>query len=177
MARKYHNSTTADSERAIPGFPRYFATDSGDIVSIARGERRTLAGSVDKDGYRKVILCERGIRHYKRVHVLVALAFRGEQPAGTVVCHLDGDHTNNAASNLAYVTQRENIAHKNLHGTMKRGVDHCQAKLSEESVHAILADSRPARVIAREHGVSKGAVDGIRSGRNWRHLSGGAAHG
>jgi len=165
-----HNSKTPAEARAVPGFPRYFATESGDIVSIARGKRRTLAGGVDKDGYRKVILCERGIRHYKRVHVLVALAFQGEQPAGTVVCHLDGNLKNNAASNLAYVTQRENIAHKIAHGTMRRGTDHCGAKLSEESAKAILRDRRPARVIAREYGVTKGAIDGIRYGRTWRHI-------
>lgn len=172
-----HNKSDSRAMRAIPGFSRYFATEGGEIVSLARGRRRRLIGGVDKDGYRKVILCERGIRHYKRVHVLIALAFHGYPPPGTVVCHLDGDLTNNIAPNLAYVTQRENIAHKNAHGTMKRGTEHPQAKLTEASARAILIDRRPARVIAREHGVSKGAVDGVRRGRTWKHLATGEANG
>jgi len=166
-----HNSKTPVNERPIPGFPRYFATADGEIISYARGKRHILAGSVDKDGYRKVILCERGLRHYKRVHVLIAMAFLGPQPTGTVVCHLDGDLTNNCASNVAYVTQRENIAHKVVHGTMTRGAAHHGAKLSEAAARSILCDRRPSRVIARQYGISKGAVDCIRHRRTWRHLS------
>lgn len=172
-----HNYKAPKIIRPIPGFSRYFASEDGKIISVARGKRRALAGSTDKDGYRNVILCERGVRHYKRAHVLIALAFHGYPPPGTVVCHLDGDLTNNSASNLDYVTQRENIAHKNAHGTMMRGEKHPLAKLTEASVRSILADHRPARVIAREYGVSKGAVDGVRSGKNWKHLSAEAEHG
>jgi hypothetical protein len=177
MTTTSKSKTPEPKKVPIPGFPRYFATERGEILSVARGAMRKLVGGVDKDGYRKVILCDNGIRHYKRVHALIALAYHGQPPPDMVVCHLDGDLKNNAAQNIAYVSQRENIGHKRLHGTMMRGAAHCRAKLTDEAVREIICDPRPARIVARDHGVTKGAVDGIRYGRTWKHLTREKAHG
>lgn len=43
------------------------------------------------------------------VHELVALAFLGERPPKSDVCHIDGNPTNNKITNLRYDTRTENI--------------------------------------------------------------------
>jgi hypothetical protein len=70
-------------------------------------------------------------------HTLVALAFIGEKPSPLhQVAHLDGDRTNNVLSNLAYVTAKENAAHKRVHGSDVKveGPDAGGAKLSADQV-------------------------------------------
>ena len=66
----------------------------------------------DKHAYRRVeltILVD-GVRKRKKkyVHVLVAEAFIGQCPVGYQVDHVDGNKSNNALSNLEYVSKREN---------------------------------------------------------------------
>jgi hypothetical protein len=57
-----------------------------------------------------------GARRTTAVHRLVALVFcEGE---GEVVRHLDGDKTNNAATNLAWGSYADNEADKVGHGTV-----------------------------------------------------------
>jgi hypothetical protein len=50
------------------------------------------------------------------VHHLVAAAFLGPKPDGAEVNHKDCDKTNNALSNLEYVSRGENIAHALANG-------------------------------------------------------------
>ncbi|MFE0413609.1 HNH endonuclease signature motif containing protein [Streptomyces tendae] len=107
----------------VPGFPDYLATDDGRIYSKPRrrldGRRirgRWLKGSPNSKGYLTVHLYRDG-RYTKGVHVLVAEAFHGPRPAGQVVRHLNGDPSDNRASNLTYGTQSENTRDAVRHGT------------------------------------------------------------
>ena len=62
----------------IAGFPRYLIGDNGKVRSLRKnGPDRILIGGRDKDGYRKVILCENGVKRHARVHILVLEAFTG----------------------------------------------------------------------------------------------------
>jgi len=165
------------SQACIAGYPLveiyedYFASYDGEIYSAKRKGLKKLKGGIDKDGYRKLIICNNGKRLHKRLHVLIANAFLGNQPEGTVVCHIDGDLKNNRADNLKYATQKENIADKIKHGTVINGERSPTAKLKKSQVIKIYKSKKPSGKIAKEYGVSKGAIDGIRSGRNWKHLT------
>lgn len=55
-----------------------------------------------------------GKRALMSVHRVVARAFIGECPANMVCNHKDGDKHNNSASNLEYITQRENCTHSRI---------------------------------------------------------------
>jgi hypothetical protein len=55
------------------------------------------------------MLSKNGRQIAHRVHALVAAAFIGPYPEGKVINHIDHRRTNNAASNLEYVTQAENL--------------------------------------------------------------------
>ena len=64
----------------------------------------------DGYGYITVGLTKESLTVRIRVHVLVARAFIGERPEKMVIDHIDKDVKNNNASNLRYISHRENIA-------------------------------------------------------------------
>lgn len=62
-------------------------------------------------GYERVCLTKNKIERTKRVHVLVAEAFIPNPENKPQVNHIDEDKTNNMASNLEWVTPRENLTY------------------------------------------------------------------
>ena len=105
--------------RPIPGYEgAYEVSDLGKVRSLSRevyagqGRTRRHAGrslSVwTGDHYSKVRLKLDGQGTTKNVHTLVALAFLGPCPDGMEVCHNNGRHHDNRASNLRYDTHSAN---------------------------------------------------------------------
>ena len=149
--------------------PEYEVSSEGEIRSSYTN--RPLVGGLDKDGYRKLVLCTGGGRKYARVASLVCEAFHGPCPDGCGVRHLDGCRVNNAASNLAWGTQKENIADKRRHGTDQRGERHPRSILDDDAVRQIRGRlGASAKDLAEEFGVKPCAVYAVRSGRAWRHV-------
>lgn len=115
--------------------------------------------------------------------------------------HNDGSRANNHFHNLRWATASENMLDKNAHGTASVGsrngahtkpdriprgdrngrrtkpeaypvgASHHSARLTDEGVRAIRNDPRSRRAIASSYGVSKCAVDGIKTGKTWRHVT------
>lgn len=112
---------TAEEWRPIAGYPHYFATSSGRIVSCQPRwkQPRELKGGWTQSGggYRMVLLVNADGVACKTIHGLVATAFHGPRPEGMQARHLDGDKTNNAADNLRWGTASENNLDKVAHGT------------------------------------------------------------
>lgn len=78
---------------------------------------RYLKQSNDSDGYKIVKLITLDNKRIKKVHRLVCLAFIGPPPEGMIVCHNDGNPSNNDISNLRYDTPGSNMLDKVKHGT------------------------------------------------------------
>ena len=105
----------------LPGFEcciEYYVNREGKVKSTKGLSDRILKHKRHKSGYPMVSLTQRlgkkGIK-YCCVHTLVAFAFLGNPPtpygrtAGcTVIDHIDEDKTNCNASNLRWVTRKEN---------------------------------------------------------------------
>lgn len=107
--------------------------------------------------------------HY--IHRLVCEAFHGAPPSNRhEVSHKDGDRANNRASNLEWVTHRENEAMKQVHGTKIFGSKVGTAKLSEAQVIQIKSriGTRSQREIAAEFGVSQMTISLIAQSKIWR---------
>lgn len=127
------------------------------------------AGRRGRDGKRYLKVSIRGIEFY--VHILVLLAFKGIKPKNHQTNHIDGDKHNNNIENLEYVTARENIRHSYAHGlqipTIKQRT--VRAKLSINQVKEILkkVTKEKEEAIAKEYGVTKGCISGIRTGARW----------
>lgn len=167
----WRKTINTDTERWIPGFEGSYAVDiEGNLISFKRGKKTFLIGGLDKDGYRKAILCMDGKRHYFRIASLIALAFIGERPDGMVIRHIDGDSLNNRPNNLAYGTQKENIADKEIHGTKLFGEKHGSSILNEAQVLEIRSSQLGSTKLSIKYGVSRSCVDEIKSRRTWKHL-------
>lgn len=161
--------------RAIDGFPGYQVLDDGRVQSAHRqgtrklGNWHDLRGRPDAKGYLRVTLCSTttGKRWSVRIHRLVAQTFI-ENPRGCpCVRHLDGDNTNNAASNLAWGTYAENEADKHLHGTweMRRNgkLDHDARALAFSLRH----DGHTTNAIAVRLGVTRPTISRLLAGKTW----------
>lgn len=105
----------------------YEVSDRGRVRSVLRlvrggqGSHAMRGGRLLKltasGGYFVVTLSDRTRKKLARVHHLVAIAFVEGRAPGLNVCHDDGDSLNNAASNLYWGTQTQNMQDKWRHGT------------------------------------------------------------
>ena len=110
----------------VRGFEdRYEVSNDGqvrslDVVLNCRGTgTRTHKGRVlpqrqNNRGYITVNLCKGNVMRTKLVHRLVAESFIDNPLSKAQVNHIDHDVTNNAVSNLEWVTDDENKEHSNI---------------------------------------------------------------
>ncbi len=137
---------------------------------------RLCAQGDDGTGYRMVSLSRDGRRTAKTVHRLVCRAFHGEPNAlQNEAAHLDGNKTNNRASNLKWSSKVENHYHKRFHGTHQAGERHPRAKLTEATARLALsrlAEGDTCQAIADSLGVSRSTIEDIRKRKKWRHIKG-----
>lgn len=170
-----------------PGYEgRYELSSFGRVRSLPRVEvstkgRRVVRGGFlspgrNKDGYLVISLASEGKRRTMTLHRLVCRAFHGEPTIlHREAAHLDGSRTNARASNLKWVSKRENHFHKRLHGTHGAGEAHPRAKLTEVTVRLALeklAEGWTCREVGLLFGVSTSAVEDLRKRKNWRHVQG-----
>lgn len=99
----------------------YEVSDSGRVRSLDRiTSRGRLRGRVlspgISNGYLTVCLSGDGRRRTAKVHTLVAETFLGPRPADRVVCHGNGDKTDNRLANLRYDSPSENVRDVVRHG-------------------------------------------------------------
>ena len=98
--------------RPVPGYEGlYIISDKGQVKSLDRPGRpgRVLRPQGNSLGYCRVTLSRNNVKRRLFVHRLVAEVFLPRRPGCDVVNHLDFDVTNNAASNLEWTTQKENV--------------------------------------------------------------------
>lgn len=148
----------------------YQVSDCGRV----RGPRGRILKPTLVGGYPRVSLCREYERDCIRVHRLVLLAFVGEPPEGHQAAHLDGNPQNPSLANLAWVSAKENVRHKFVHGTMPLGGQVCTAKLTADRVREMRQlhmDGHSARSLAKRYGVAGSTVDEIVNRRYWRHVS------
>lgn len=132
---------------------------------------RILAPSKASNGYRHLILSRDGEKVTKSVHDLVCTAFHGPRPDGHTVAHNDGSRCNNAAANLRWASQADNLADRAGHGTAVIGETHGRSKLTKCDVAAIRASPSSQRQLARQFGVSKATIGKIQARLLWRHIA------
>ncbi len=175
----------------IPGFLGYHIDRAGHVWSAYRKGRipkcarspwldrmdwRLLHPWRDREGYLHHTLIRTGGNDRQRIalHVLVATTFIGPRPEGLVIAHRDGNKANNRVDNLAYVTQRENIEHKRVHGTMCCGDRSHLSRLTDHQCSRMLdclAVGFSRREVAEAFGVTVSHVAALKTGRIRKHLT------
>ena len=180
-------SKPLETWRPIPGYKGYAVSDLGNVKALPKAirdpdgrirnykERPLKPRRVTGNEYLAVDLYpgDGGKKRMFFIHQLVMLAFVGEPPPSHEVLHRDGNKYNNCKGNLRYGTSKENSKDCIEHGTIARGKDLPQTKLTEEKVLAIFKDKRSNTEVSEEYGISKRHVNAIRSGRYWGWLTGG----
>lgn len=105
----------------------YEVSDTGEVRSLDRiviystGKRRYYRGQLLKPnlikGYKCVTLCKPGSKRIHKIHRLVLQTFRPTNDDSLMVCHNNGDQTDNLLSNLRWGTASDNNYDKVRHGT------------------------------------------------------------
>lgn len=143
---------------------------AGVWVSGPRWQRRV---PVKVGSYLSVGLSKKGKQKAARVHHLVLKAFVGPCPIGKEACHGNGDHLDNDLGNLRWDTRRNNALDKNRHGTMRRGENHGNSRLTNEQVlriRKLKARGWTVAAIARKFDVTRRTVSMIVTGITWTHI-------
>jgi hypothetical protein len=171
----------AEEWRPVPGYEgRYEVSDLGRVRSlrfrnrsadIVRPTPRVLRPVLNSRGYFYVTILPR----VRQIHGLVLEAFVGPCPPGYEGSHLNGHAADNRLVNLVWETRSENNRRKVEHGTFvfRRGEQASNAKLTGAAVSEIRRRSRFGEsgvALAREFGVTQGAVWLVVAGRNWKHV-------
>lgn len=159
--------------REIPGTP-YEASSAGEIRNAKTG--KVLRQHLHKSGYMQVqIFPDRGKAKTCLVHRLVASAFISAQPPDRPeVAHNDGNRTNNAAKNLRWVTAKENMRDRDLHGTTAIETKNGKIRHGADAVKNCLtlrAEGKTAPQISAITGIPVGAVSGYLLANRRKHLT------
>lgn len=124
-------------KRYISRFPSYSFISDGTVISASRREPFAMK-PIKMGAYVGLQLkADDGALRKEYLHRLICEAFHGPCPDGHVCRHLDGDKTNNSASNLAWGTQSQNNKDKAKHGTSPDGERNPRAKLKSGDVLAM----------------------------------------
>lgn len=165
--------------KSVVDWPEYEVSNFGSVrraVAISGSfVGKVLKQHFDQKGYLIVRLCREGSGKWKRVHILVALAFIGPCPEGHEVNHKDGVKTNCHHSNLEYLTPKKNIEHAyktGLHKRLPGGERAIGAKLSNEQAALIrtrYSAGEKSRSLAKSFSVSQDTI--LRIVRNQSYVT------
>lgn len=106
-------------------------------------------------------------------HRLVCEKFHGPPPAGKpLALHRCGNGHLGCVNpvHLYWGDFSDNVDDAFAHGTKPVGSMCPQAILHESQIPAIRSDPRTVPEIAREYGVSEGAINGVIYGKSWKHV-------
>ena len=146
--------------RDIPGYEGYYQVSNlGRFASFINmgnhlpdGIRRIKPLHRKKNGYYVAILCKSRKYRHIYIHRLVADVFCEKSENRKEIDHIDGDKSNNKASNLRFVTPKENQANphtvkKRYENARKSGIKIRQFSLEGEYVRSFYS----LRQIEREY--------------------------
>lgn len=171
------------TERWVPvvGYEGHYEVSDLGQVRRSRAGRGATAGRVLRfklpnrtNDYCRVQLCREDQKRTYAVHVLVCEAFHGARPRGKFANHIDLDKTNNAPSNLEWLTRKQNARHAlargRVGGKALPGARNGRAKLTEAQVVEIrkMRGRVGQRELAALCGVSKTCIQWIHQGKHWR---------
>ena len=165
-----------------PEYPGYVVTDHGEVYTYHNNRWgisqtapwKQMQPTKGSHGYPTVKLKRAdGKSVTECVHLLVLRLFVGPPEKGQLCRHLDGNKENCALSNLAWGTQKENLADQLDHGTRLRGEKRHNAKLKPMNILVIrelFRDGIFQRIIAAAYGVDQTTISNIIHGKSWSHI-------
>lgn len=142
----------------VPGYEGlYQVSDLGRVKGVKRG--KVLSPYTMKNGYLYVTLSKKSKEKCLPVHRLVAAAFVPNPEGKSEVNHIDANKLNAKASNLEWVTPKENTAHAKRMGLFPKQTTSKKVVRSDGKVFESIGEA------ARELKVNASNVAGICHGR------------
>ena len=135
----------------------YEVSDLGRVKSLKYGNEKILKPLKNTHGYLHVSLCKDGQRKTIAVHRLVAEAFIQNPNNLETINHKDEVKTNNAASNLEWMSQRDNINY----GTRNKRMAETRSKsvlMFDKSTGELLATFPSLMEAGRATGINQGNI-------------------
>ena len=150
----------------------YLVSEDGEIMTMPRGGKDAHVLKLHNvgRGYKQVLLYSAdGSSARYLVHRLVATAFCEMRKDATEVNHIDGNKSNNRASNLEWVTKSENMIHSSrvLGGNHRKPT---RRRFTDEQVRFIRSSSTGIRPLARQFGVTPTAIRQIKTGKTYQEV-------
>jgi len=135
-------------------------------------------GRQDGNGYGSAVVGNKTFGAHKLSHIL----FKGQVPAGLVVCHTCDVPLCVNPAHLFLGTHSDNMLDAFRKGRLKpptergtpnpvRGEAHHKSKLTIEQVREIRASTKSNSELAREYGVDRTSIRAIKTGKSWKHES------
>lgn len=131
---------------------KYMVSNQGAVLSLCRGGRKLLAQTDNGEGYLMVYLYKDGKVSHSKVHRLVAKEFVNGRKDGLMVNHKDGNKRNNAATNLEWVSARDNAIHAIKTGLMRQYKKIPNDKL--EGIYNRHKNGEMYKEIAKDYGIT-----------------------
>lgn len=103
-------------------------------------------------------------------HRMVWLVAVGPIPPGLFVCHKCDNPPCCNPAHLFLGTPADNVADMAQKGRNRRGERHGRAKLTTRDVLEIRASGESSQVLGERFGVTRNAVDHVRTGKNWKYV-------
>ncbi len=130
---------------------KVIVSDNGDIYTMNHTDKRCngrcdnrkgklLKPSIDKYGYKKVVLTKNGKRKTYTVHRLVAMAFIPNPYSKKTVNHIDGNKLNNCVDNLEWATSKEQKEHAIKHGLCDNNLHALKLSNEKRSIQIVFDD-------------------------------------
>ena len=129
--------------------------------------KRAKGADQGPDGYRTLMVDK---VNYQAHNYALRLAVGPPPPGKNRACHTCATPACVNPAHLYWGDALDNSRDALADGALPLGADAASAKLTDEQVYAILADTRPQRVIAAEYGVGPTIVWAIRNRKKWKHL-------
>lgn len=156
---------------------KYAVSDCGQVINCQTGRvlrpDQTTTNRGKAQTYYRVNLFVNNKGYKFAVHRLVAMAFLPNPDNKPEVNHIDGDRSNNQASNLEWVTKSENMQHAAKTGLASAGSMNGMSKYTEAQIQQVLQCSAAGlsrKEVSEITGVSISMIKDVRMGRAWTHV-------
>ena len=153
--------------RQVPGFPKYYVSDTGIVFSFWRKQIKILKTHFDKKGYEVATLCNAKENKSFRIHRVVALAFLDNPGNHPCVRHLDGNPKNNHVDNLAWGSYSDNEQDKLVHGTWENRRNGKLTKEMRRKAFELKRKYWTDQKIASLFGVSRPTITRLINRKTW----------
>ncbi len=154
--------------RGITGLELFYeVSDMGRVRNFKT--KRILSSRTNPKGREQITLTVKDKSYTKQIHILVSRAFLGSPSKDSPqVNHIDGNHSNNAVSNLRYVSAKTNF---DAYWQSERSGTHwLRKRQTADHIVKDIRSSKNTEQLAIKHNMSMDTIRQIKSGRRCKSI-------